>query len=343
MAGSLLSYFLIRNGRRVIVYDHTEQPKASNAAAGIFNPFTGRKLVKTWMADDLFPFLVDFYHKLEQDLEIKVMHKMPMYRPFLTLQEQNDWGAKIHDLAYSQYIDSIVGPEERISEVANPLGGMMLQQCGFVDIGALIEGVKRYLIQNNSLQQQPLSIKDLELEQDYVVYGQHRAARIVFCEGPWLEMNHYFNWLPLRPVKGEILEVELRDPLSFIVNRGIFILPVNGRISLVGATFDHQNLDWSITEAARDQLEVKLKKLLKIPYKIIGQRAGIRPASADRRPLIGIHPEFEPLAVFNGLGTKGVSLAPYLIYRFFEFIEKGEPLIPEVSISRYFSLYYSKN
>jgi glycine/D-amino acid oxidase-like deaminating enzyme len=175
------------------------------------------------------------------------------------------------------------------------------------------------------------------------MYDGMQASRIIFCEGPWLSRNHYFNWLPMRPVKGELIEIELQQSLDFIVNRGVFVLPVGGRTCKVGATFDNYNLDWSVTEEAKEKLLTRVKNLLKIPFKVTGQTAGIRPASEDRRPFIGIHPEFEPLAIFNGLGTKGVSLAPYLIHRFFEYLEKGEPLVPEVSISRYFSLYYSKN
>jgi glycine/D-amino acid oxidase-like deaminating enzyme len=229
LAGSLLSYHLIRKGKKVVVYDDADQPKASMAAAGIFNPFTGRKLVKTWMADELFTFLQDFYINLEADLNIKIMSKMPMYRPFLSVLEQNEWGGKYLDSGYRRYIDSIISPQDQLAEVVNPLGGMMLRQCGFVNIRELIKHIRSFLIEKDSLKLHRFSIQDLQLAKSNVMYDGMQASRIIFCEGPWLSRNHYFNWLPMRPVKGELIEIELQQSLDFIVNRGVFVLPVGGR------------------------------------------------------------------------------------------------------------------
>ena len=101
------------------------------------------------------------------------------------------------------------------------------------------------------------------------------------------------------------------------------MLPNGQRLCRVGSTFDNQDLTSKVTENARARLIEKLDKLIKFPYRVKGQQAGIRPATLDRRPFIGLHPEFEPLVVFNGLGTKGVSLAPLLSYRsFLNFLSK---------------------
>ena len=40
-------------------------------------------------------------------------------------------------------------------------------------------------------------------------------------------------------------------------------------------------------------LENKLKAILDVNFKTIDHFAGIRPATKDRRPFIGTHPEFE--------------------------------------------------
>jgi glycine/D-amino acid oxidase-like deaminating enzyme len=79
---------------------------------------------------------------------------------------------------------------------------------------------------------------------------------------------------------------------------------------------------------------------LKKPYQIIEQQAGIRPSTDDRRPFIGLHPEHSELAIFNGLGTKGVTFTLYFSEQFAKFLESGEELDPEVNIERVFSLYF---
>ena len=342
IAGSLLAHFLIRQDRKVLVYDDVDQPQASGAAAGIYNPFTGRKLVKTWMADTLFPYLQSYYKALEKELGIKILYELPMYRPFLSIDEQNEWGTKLYDNRFSPYIDSILSPQNSLAHVVNPLGGLMLKQCGYVDTLALVQAIRTLLMEASALAHERFNPLEIQVLDDKVSYQSHEAQRIIFCEGPWIGGNQFFEWLPMRPVKGELLEIELEQPLDIIINRGVFVLPYHGKYCKVGATFDNRNINWQTTEVAKQQLKQRLERLLRMPYKITKQIAGVRPASMDRRPLIGLHPEFEPLAVFNGLGTKGVSLAPYLIRQFYEFLEHGEPLNPEVTISRYFSLYYNK-
>ncbi len=342
LSGSLLAYELLKSGRTVQVYDDLQQPKSSKVAAGIYNPFTGRKMVKTWMADALFPFLQKYYRTLEAELGIRILHNLPMFRPFLSLKEQNEWGTRIYDEHYRPYIDAIIADSGEWPQVVNPLGGLMLKQTGYVDIITLIDTVRSVLIDKKVLVNQRFTASDLQMIKNKVSYQGHQANKIIFCEGPWVSQNRLFAWIPMRPVKGEILEIELEQPLECIVNRGVFVLPYRDKYCKVGATFDNQNTDWETTPTAKLNLQRKLEGLLRTPYTVTRQIAGVRPASLDRRPLIGLHPEFEPLALFNGLGTKGVSLAPYLVRQFCDFLEQGKPMIPEVSISRYFSLYYNK-
>jgi glycine/D-amino acid oxidase-like deaminating enzyme len=342
LAGSILAYKLVKHDRKVLVFDDPVCPKSSTVAAGIFNPFTGRKLVRTWLAEHLFPFLLEFYKNLETELSVRFLYDLPMYRPFLSVKEQNEWNARLFEDRYSQFIDRILNPQEALPQVVNPLGGMMLKRSGYVDTKALINSIFEFLKQKNAFRSEQFSYKELQISKDHVQYHGDTARKIIFCEGPSLTNNSFFNWLPLKPVKGEILEIELQEPLECIVNRGVFILPVTHRHCRVGSTFDNNDLSWKVTDKAKTQLLQKLDNLIRVPYRVIGHIAGVRPASLDRRPFIGLHPEYEPLGIFNGLGTKGVSLAPYFAKSFLEYLEEGKPLIKEVAISRYFSLYYNK-
>ncbi len=85
--------------------------------------------------------------------------------------------------------------------------------------------------------------------------------------------------------------------------------------------------------------EEKLAQLINCNYTILDQQAGVRPSSSDRRPIIGLHPEYNNLFIFNGLGTKGVMLAPYFAKKFVNFYLQKETLPPEVNVGRFYSLY----
>ena len=77
-----------------------------------------------------------------------------------------------------------------------------------------------------------------------------------------------------------------------------------------------------------------------VAAKVVAQQAGIRPSTKDRRPFIGIHPTQPAIGIFGGMGTKGVSLAPYLAEQFARHLLDGEDLEPEANISRCVSLYH---
>ena len=150
--------------------------------------------------------------------------------------------------------------------------------------------------------------------------------------------------MPTAPVKGEILHIKTEKPLpeEIIFNRGVFLVKNPQQdFYRVGATYEWKKLDYEPTTKARKQLTDKLDDLLKLEYEIIEQVAGIRPASKDRRPLIGNHPELKNVFIFNGLGTKGVSLAPFFANEFVESIINSKKLNDEVNINRYYPLYSS--
>ena len=82
LAGSILAYFLLKEGQKVKIFNSPDIPSSSKVAAGIYNPVTGKRLVKTWLADKIFPFLEDFYPQLEQELNAKFFHPMSLFHPF---------------------------------------------------------------------------------------------------------------------------------------------------------------------------------------------------------------------------------------------------------------------
>jgi len=82
--------------------------------------------------------------------------------------------------------------------------------------------------------------------------------------------------------------------------------------------------DW-----AYEELLGKVKSDLSVDFKVIKHVAAVRPTVHDRRPLLGTHPEFPQLKVFNGLGTKGASLGPYWAKQMRKHLLE-EMLLPEV-------------
>ena len=163
---------------------------------------------------------------------------------------------------------------------------------------------------------------------------------MIFCEGFNGKFNPYFNYLPFNPVKGEIMDVEIKYLDSQeIINQGVFVIPLGKDTFRLGATYKWDILDFKPTDDGAAVLTEKYTKLMKPSMQILSQQAGVRPATKDRRPFIGMHPKLDNVGIFNGLGSKGVSLAPFFSNQFVDFLVNRKELHPEVNINRFASLY----
>ncbi|HNP20344.1 MAG TPA: FAD-dependent oxidoreductase [Fulvivirga sp.] len=339
LAGSTLSYQLAKLGKKIAVFDTQRETSSSWVAAGLFNPITGRKMAKTWRADDLFPFLMQYYSEIEKNCGERLLNKMGIYRPFVSIEEQNEWEARTADEAYEKYIERVSQKSEFVP-IKDGFGGIHLKQSGFLDVQNYLEAMANILknkgvIYKTELFETPL----MNLDSGHVKYKDIEAKRVIFCDGRASMENPYFKWLPFKLVKGEILHVESKMTLNKIINRGVFVIPQTENHFRVGATYDNFDLTLSTTPKGRLQIEAKLKELIDVEYAVKGQYAGIRPATRDRKPFIGIHPKYKSVGIFNGLGAKGVSLAPYFADQFAQHLVNQSALDKEVDISRYFSFY----
>ncbi|MBT8289613.1 MAG: FAD-binding oxidoreductase, partial [Muriicola sp.] len=103
----------------------------------------------------------------------------------------------------------------------------------------------------------------------------------------------------------------------------------------VGATYKREDKTNKPTPEAREELETKLRSFLKCDYEVVDQLAGIRPTTADRRPLVGQHPYYPSLYLLNGFGSRGVMIAPYAAKALYNYIENQEELPAEMDIKRF--------
>ncbi len=341
IAGTNLSYHLIEKGSRVLVVGQPAGRSSSRVAAGIVNPVTGKKLSKTWRADNLFPYLTDFYQMLEAKLGSTFFYPKPIYRLYTSIEEQNTWITRTAQPEYSLYTKPIPG-RLYTHWLNNPYGGLEITGGGYLDVPVFLDAYQRWLEQKGSFLAGNLAAESLQLMDGFVKWKDIKAAKVVFCDGYIEQANAYFEWLPFRPVKGELLQVQVPEAqLDHIINRHEFILPTQeASIFRVGATYEWDQLHWQATEGAKNELISRLNGLLKVPFTVLDQWAGIRPATADRRPFIGLHPAYPQIGIFNGFGTKGVSLTPLLASEFTEHLQLDKELNPEVHILRYLSLYY---
>ncbi|HEY9004678.1 NAD(P)/FAD-dependent oxidoreductase [Ohtaekwangia sp.] len=339
LAGSAVAVQLLNRGRKILVIDDAIHNSSSRVAAGLFNPVTGKKMVKTWMADMLFPYLHDFYKQEETRAEEKFFFPMPLYRPFLSIEEQNEWMARSAEPAYAGYIETIFSAPA-FAQVRDPFGGLLLKQCGYLSTTRYVNAIKKRIEDGGMIWNEHLDEQSLQVEDDAVTYKNVQAKKIIYCSG--VDASRWFNWLPIRPLKGETILVKAPFRENIIVNRGVYFVPgLNPGEWRVGATYNFHDHDPGITAGAKVELEEKLTELMDLPYEWKSQEWGTRPTTPDRRPILGAHPEHPSVIIFNGLGTKGVSLTPYFSEVLVRWMENGISLNKLVDIDRYKSVYWT--
>ena len=339
LAGSAVAVQLMKLGKKILVVDQPGKNTSSRIAAGLFNPVTGRKMVKTWLADTLFPYLHTFYREVEERTGSSFFHPMPLYRPFISIEEQNEWMGKSADTAYIPYIDTVhTGPA--YPYVNDTFGGLLLKQCGYLDTTRYIRAVESWITHEQTMLHETLDPGKLTVTENSVAYGPYEARNIIFCHG--VQANPFFSWLPIRPLKGETIRIRTERTDPVILNRGVYVVPAGKPgVWRVGSTYKFEDQSPEPTAEARHELEEKVQVLTNSPYEVIGQECGFRPTVPDHRPLLGNHPERKPIITFNGLGTKGVSLAPYFSEILVHSLENNIPVNKLVDIERYKSLYWS--
>lgn len=329
----------MRLGKRIAVFDKPEENRASAIAAGIFNPITGKRIVKTWKADEVFSHLEQFYKSVEDELSIKFFYPKELYTPFRTIEEQNEWMVRSSDSSFIDYILKVTTSSTYGDQVADPLGGILLAQCGYIHATIFLEGIRNKVMQEQFYFNGLLDEGNLNVSENGISYGELTAKKIIFCTGIHQLKSTWFKGLPLKPLKGEVLTIKTGAPLNRIYNRGVYVIESGELEYRVGATYDLTNPNPGITKEGRMMLDEKVGALLNVSHEVTHQDWGIRPSTRDRRPLLGAHPDHKNILIFNGLGTKGVSLAPYFSEQLANYIVEGGNLDKEVNISRVKALY----
>ncbi len=337
IAGTLLAYFLRKAGQQVFVVDDHHRSSSSKAAAGIINPITGRKYVKSWRVDELLPLAKQTYEALEQLLCIKCYHERNVIRTMANAKELNDWSLRTLESGYSKYISEEVDLGNYKNKTTPAFGYGEVQHGAQVDLPMLIEHFQEFLKSKNQLFEEAFDFEHLVIEEKNIRYKHLLADKIIFCEGAKAKENPYFNYLPFQGDKGEALIVRIPDAgFEKMLKQQIFIVPL-GKENLywIGTTYERSFSDDLPSEKGLQYLNGQLQHLLKIPFEIVQHLAAVRPTVRDRRPFVGLHPEFPQLGIFNGLGTKGASLGPFWAWHFADFLVNGTVLDGEVDIRRF--------
>lgn len=294
----------------------------AKAAAGLVNPVVFKRLNKSWMADEIVPYLKKFYRNAEEVLGKEHFIPLPLKRVIIDIENSNDWGARRNDEGFQKYFGLI--NENTDPNIQAPFGLGEVCHTGYLKLQNFIEDSLAYFKRNGVV------IKEEKFD-----YSEINGP-VVFCEGAGIRNNPYFNYLPLKEAQGETLIIKTTSlNIDFVLSKKMFVLPLGNGVYKIGATYNWNLKEPIITAEAKKELLEKLMSFTDFEFEVVDHLAGIRPAMSDRRPVLGTHPEHHNLHVFNGLGTKGVMLSPYFANEMCSYLLNKKPLNKDVNIRRF--------
>lgn len=334
ISGTWLSYFFRKAGLQVLVIDDAQKNAASRMAAGIINPVTGRRIVKTWMIDELLPLVWESYHTLGEELDIVAIEQKNIIDFFPTPQMKLAFAERFEN--DKTYLAMPADENKFLPQFRYDFGYGEIAPCYLVNLYGILNAWRKHLSSNNVLLEEKYEAKYVTLNQQSVRYKEHSADKIIFCDGVASASSSFFQNLPFAPNKGEVIWIEAPDlPATHIFKKGMNIVPWSDGIFWVGSSYEWQFEHDQPTETFRQKTTSLLDHWLKVPYKIIRHEASVRPATIERRPFIGFHPLQPAVGIFNGMGTKGCSLAPFFAMQMAEHLKTGSAIHPEGDIRRF--------
>ena len=349
LAGSFLAANFCLMGEKVILVDPGTPGNASSIASGLFNIVTGKYSMLTWRATELLKSLFDFFENPAFAQLGKHLHHAALYRPFPDAGQLNDFVLKADRGELAAHTRISIHPH-KIALFDDPLGGYYVEPSGWLDTVPFLTELHLLLTEKFGLEIIPSKANASSLlpgkKTMQVGDKQMDFESVFFAEGISVLDNPFFNWFPIVPLKGQVLELEGEIPEwqnDLIYSAGTFLIPKGNGVYTCGSTYERDFTHPHPDEAGKLEILSRLPKRLREKLKVTGHRAGIRPSTRDRFPVAGPHPQRPDVWIINGLGAKGVLQAPWLAEQIIQKYKGKINTIPrDASLYRFVPRFFRK-
>lgn len=334
LAGLAFAEQLLHANKSFIVFEDDSQT-SSLVAGGVYNPLILKRFTPVWNAKEQLEISLPFYEKLERKFNQKFDEQFLTKKVFKSIEEQNNWFSALDKPNLTAYLDPNLDTKKYDGVIGN-LGFGNVKETGRIDTKKLVEAYRDFLQKDDKIRFEKFDYSQIVFQESTINYKEFTSDKIVFCEGFGMKHNPFFNYLPLNEAKGELITIYAPElNIDFLLKSTLFVLPLGNHLYKVGATFNWKDKTSTPSEEGKNELIEKLQKVLTIPYEIVDQTAGIRPTVKDRRPLVGVHSKYKQLAILNGLGTRGVMIAPTVAKQLYQHLEFQQKLDTEIDINRF--------
>jgi hypothetical protein len=280
---------------------------ASPAAWGLLNPVHFRSFGLSYGAS-WYPESLAFYKALEQKLSQKFVDYAPLEhldaRPEALAHWSIAWESELYSFMEKPTMDSLGNVR------------IVLSQVAMVSVPTLLQESRRYLSEQGLYHQAWFDWPYPDFNhREPIEHAGKQFDAVVWAQGVRSLESGPFKALPIKPSKGEGIQLSTLAQVEekVIKHRGMFAFQESPGSWRVGSTYSWRDMRPEPSAEAREELKARFSELTGInDFALVDHWAGFRPASPDRKAIVGQHPLFNQHYALNGMGSKGLLMAPYL-------------------------------
>ena len=316
LAGTTLAWRLLATGQSMVLVDRQETATASRVSAGLITPWTGRRMTQSDDYEEKWIEAKKFYRMIEKRLVEPLFTEQSMVRLFVSRSDEA--------IGQQRMMESPCGALHRWSGRLQSHGlviqGGRMSPAGRLDVQRYLQASSDFFSDRGLWYQLDLNLSDELIVQDNQVRIPElelSADRVIFCQGA--ARNPWFEEIPNNPSRGDVIRVQLDNyQMKEVVHHSIWLAPEPDGTLTAGATYDWSLIKNTSTAAGRREILNAMSRFIEGPIHVRHQAGAVRPTMKDYRPVIGQHDTFKRLWIFNGLGSRGVLLAPGLAQQLVE-------------------------
>ena len=332
LVGMSLCYELVARGLKVLLADLRHQGRATDAGAGILSPETFLDPDDDWarFASKAGEHHRELTSRVGEDGAKGTGHETCGLIKLANQPGEDEFIATAAALAARRHPETVREIDSREAHKAFPPLGEV-RRAIYNPAAARIDGRRAteaigLAASSRGLRTSRCEVLSLELSDGRAVgvdttSGRISAGAVAIAGGAWSSRfaSQLDVRLPVVPLKGQIAHMKLPDsatggwPIIQPVLSHYLVPWPEGRVA-VGGTLE-PDAGFDTTPTAAGLYELLREGLRTAPglgrATVEELRVGLRPASADGRPILGALPGWPNVHVATGHGTEGLLLGPY--------------------------------
>ena len=280
ICGTWLSYYLLKENKSFILFDKKNLQSASNVASGLINPVTGRRVVTTWMADELMPFIWKEYNEATSFFNARSIEQKNVLVFPSAPDLQNAFQSRIKE--QNSYIKSPGVKKEELHSYFNfPFDVFEISPCYVVQMRQFLNSCRQFLQQQNLLIDELFDENEISFQNHFVQYKNIQAKKIVYANGIQSSFSNYWMKLPSVQNKGQALiaEIDGLNPNYTYKFGHLTLIALQNNSWWIGSSNELNFQTIEPTENFKQSTIASLQSILKNTFSIKEHWSSLRPAT----------------------------------------------------------------